>query len=235
MLACADEDQSKRHSRGFCMLRHILAAAAIGLIPTSAYSAELVTNGGFEQPVVSPPCCNTVPPDSLNGWTATPNVNVVLGTFSSTNGNLAFEGDQYLDLVGQGGTGSIYQDLTTTAGQMYELTFAFSHNLFTPSSATSASASVEVGSLFDVIMHDTGDTTNLDWQTYTGLFTATGSTTRLTFTNLTGGVNEGIFLDAVSVAAVPEPATWGLMLLGFAGIGMSMRGRRRNQVLAQIA
>jgi len=34
--------------------------------------------------------------------------------------------------------------------------------------------------------------------------------------------------------AVPEPATWALMLLGFGGIGMAMR-RRRRPALAQIA
>jgi hypothetical protein len=33
---------------------------------------------------------------------------------------------------------------------------------------------------------------------------------------------------------VPEPATWGLMLLGFGGIGMAMR-RRRRPALAQVA
>jgi hypothetical protein len=33
---------------------------------------------------------------------------------------------------------------------------------------------------------------------------------------------------------VPEPATWGMMLLGFAGIGVAMR-RRRRPVLAQVA
>ena len=216
------------------MLRHILAAGALGLVPTTALSAQVVTNGGFETPTVSPPCCSTVPPDSLDGWTATPNVNVVLGTFDSTNGNLAYEGNQYLDLVGQGGTGSIYQDLTTAIGQTYTLTFAYSHNLFTPSSATSASASVAVGSLFDIVMHSTGDTSNLDWQIYSNTFTATGTTTRLTFTNLTGGVNEGVFLDAVSVAAVPEPATWAMMLLGFCGIGFAMR-RGRRPAVAQIA
>jgi hypothetical protein len=47
-------------------------------------------------------------------------------------------------------------------------------------------------------------------------------------------VNEGVFLDAVSVAAVPEPATWALMLLGFGGIGLAMR-RRRRPALAQVA
>jgi hypothetical protein len=39
---------------------------------------------------------------------------------------------------------------------------------------------------------------------------------------------------AFAIAAVPEPATWGLMLLGFGGIGMAMR-RRRRPALAQIA
>jgi hypothetical protein len=37
-----------------------------------------------------------------------------------------------------------------------------------------------------------------------------------------------------STAAVPEPATWAMMLLGFAAIGMASR-RRRKQLLAQFA
>lgn len=37
-----------------------------------------------------------------------------------------------------------------------------------------------------------------------------------------------------AAAPVPEPATWGMMLLGFAGIGFAIR-RRRQPVLAQIA
>jgi hypothetical protein len=37
------------------------------------------------------------------------------------------------------------------------------------------------------------------------------------------------------VAAVPEPSTWGLMLVGFGAIGVSMRRKRRTAPLAQIA
>ena len=37
-----------------------------------------------------------------------------------------------------------------------------------------------------------------------------------------------------AVAPVPEPATWAMMLLGFAGIGFAMR-RSRKPVLAQLA
>lgn len=40
--------------------------------------------------------------------------------------------------------------------------------------------------------------------------------------------------SASTLAAVPEPGTWALMLFGFAGIGMALR-RRRRPALAQIA
>jgi len=48
-----------------------------------------------------------------------------------------------------------------------------------------------------------------------------------------GGVTTGNASFYVA-AGVPEPATWGLMLLGFGGMGMVLR-RRRKAVLAQIA
>jgi hypothetical protein len=47
-----------------------------------------------------------------------------------------------------------------------------------------------------------------------------------------GGVATGNL--TFQVVPVPEPATWGMMLIGFAGIGLAMRSRRRP-VLAQVA
>ena len=49
------------------------------------------------------------------------------------------------------------------------------------------------------------------------------------FTDLSNAV-----LYPGTAAAVPEPATWAMMLFGFAGIGASMR-RRRKVALTQIA
>jgi hypothetical protein len=47
--------------------------------------------------------------------------------------------------------------------------------------------------------------------------------------------NPGIsHVDLFDSGSVPEPATWALMLLGFGGIGMAMR-RRRKEGLLQIA
>ena len=61
--------------------------------------------------------------------------------------------------------------------------------------------------------------------TYTFNFGGTNSRTS------TGGVlNGNVSIDP----AVPEPATWAMMLLGFGGIGLAMR-RRRRPALAQIA
>ena len=49
-----------------------------------------------------------------------------------------------------------------------------------------------------------------------------------------GNGSYGGNLTFTPAAAVPEPATWAMMLLGFAGIGWQFR-RRRNATLAQFA
>ena len=57
-------------------------------------------------------------------------------------------------------------------------------------------------------------------------------TSGITIQNGQGVSNAQIF----ATAPVPEPATWGLMLLGFGGIGMALRrSRRRSGALMQVA
>jgi PEP-CTERM motif len=55
---------------------------------------------------------------------------------------------------------------------------------------------------------------------------------KLSFTNLGRSDNLGLILDNVQLSsAVPEPATWAMMLIGFGGLGMlSMRRRRAMAV-----
>jgi hypothetical protein len=49
--------------------------------------------------------------------------------------------------------------------------------------------------------------------------------------------NTGTLGGTVTITdhGVPEPATWAMMLLGFAGIGVAMRHKRRTLALAQAA
>jgi hypothetical protein len=87
---------------------------------------------------------------------------------------------------------------------------------------------VSVGNLMDSVSHNTGSGSNLNWQSYSSVFQATSSTSTLSFVNTAGGANGGLFIDNISVAAVPEPATWAMMLLGFGLIGAGMRRRKTN-------
>jgi len=43
------------------------------------------------------------------------------------------------------------------------------------------------------------------------------------------------FLGSINAPAVPEPATWAMMILGFGGIGMAMRRARRHPMIKQLA
>ena len=63
---------------------------------------------------------------------------------------------------------------------------------------------------------------------------APGSNQYMTFTNLIfdrvvlGSIGQNSFeFDNVTVAAVPEPATWAMMILGFLGVGF-MAYRRKS-------
>jgi hypothetical protein len=63
-----------------------------------------------------------------------------------------------------------------------------------------------------------------------------------TFTSASFSSSGGGFVDfkqlrlVLAAGAVPEPGTWALMLLGFGGIGMAMRRRRKERgALMQVA
>jgi hypothetical protein len=73
------------------------------------------------------------------------------------------------------------------------------------------------------------------WQTSTFYFKANNATEVLSFLSI-GGPRASLppfaLLDGVSLTAVPEPATWAVMLVGFGGIGASIRARRKQVAAA---
>jgi len=100
------------------------------------------------------------------------------------------------------------------------------------------------GTVSFVLTDDQGQTFAFDnlalgvGQNFFGFLGTAGETiANVSFTTTAGiGDVRQIRLDDVAVGAVPEPATWAMMLIGFAGIGMSLRrARRRNGRLAQFA
>jgi hypothetical protein len=59
---------------------------------------------------------------------------------------------------------------------------------------------------------------------YSFTFATTGG--QLIFRELGPSNQQGNILDDVSLAAVPEPATWAMMILGFGAAGSILRRRK---------
>jgi len=69
------------------------------------------------------------------------------------------------------------------------------------------------------------------WVRFASNFIGDGTSSTITFTENSGLTYVG--LDDVSVTSVPEPSTWAMMLLGFAGLGYAgYRASRKNVALA---
>jgi choice-of-anchor C domain-containing protein len=218
----------------------ILAAAISGAFLTAApaQAANLLTNGGFEDPAIGGFFQNFGSGSTaITGWTVdaigpSENVDIVNGLFTPGGPSPAFEGSQYLDLVGFGTLGSIFQSFSTVAGQGYVLNFAYSHNLFGGDSSADAVVGLANGgsagpAIFQTVFsHSSGTSTNLDWRNFSVGFVAAGAQTTLVFLSNNNGTNAGVLLDDVSVNAVPEPASWALMIMGFGLVGSAVRRRK---------
>jgi hypothetical protein len=77
-------------------------------------------------------------------------------------------------------------------------------------------------------------TITIPWQGFSGWFTQTmtfvptSATEVLSFLSIGGGDPPYALLDGVTLSAVPEPAAWVLMLVGFGGVGFVSRARVRR-------
>lgn len=124
--------------------------------------------------------------------------------------------------------GSMFTLLQTAANTLYTLTFRAGA---LGSGTTSLSYAVGgIDGTVDLTANNNADTT---LQTYSYNFLGTGLPTSLAFSSHGESMNIDAILDDVSVtAAVPEPATWAMMLVGFGAIGGTLR--RRHKVAARV-
>ncbi len=197
------------------LLIQILAAlTAVGLgAPASA--ANLVQNPGFEAGFTN----WTLNTNASNPWRIDTNVGVI-GTQSASTGCV---GLQCTDQTNLATASYLYQDLATTVGSIYNLTFAFTPHAGTPNELKVLWAGAVA---FDLI--NSSDTGAFVSYSVSGL-QATGPTTRLTFLGRQDpGYDrlDSIDLELSGGGAVPEPATWALLIVGFAVTGVAARRLR---------
>lgn len=184
----------------------------------AAADANLLSNGGFETPGIPAATFLSFGPGHEPAgfaWSVTAaTVDVISKNFFPWTSPTA-DGVQNLDLVGGGTDGAIAQSFVTTPGQPYLLTFQYANN---PGAGVprpvSASVTITDGALTlldQSFSHGTSTGSDFHWTPYIASFTATGSSATLAFDETVGGAAGGIFLDAVSVTALPEPSTQDLL------------------------
>lgn len=120
---------------------------------------------------------------------------------------------------------NISQTLTgLTAGTTYTLSFDLARR---PGYGLNAvSVAFDGNQIFSLTPPSNG------WTTHTASFTATGTSGLLAFKTSDNSADNDSGLDHVRIigeqaAAVPEPASWAMMLGGFGLVGGAMRSRRK--------
>jgi hypothetical protein len=193
--------------RSSTRLGSLLAASVIALC-VSARAQNIVKDPGFESDTSE----SVNAPNSLssNDWQVTSGTSYV-----ADFANDAHSGNNYVEISPDGDTSTIQQILNTQSGVDYNLSFYYEVLVLDPTT-------IDFGSNTETI----SDTTTDGWvpATYDDL-SATSSSTVLSFST----ANEGVFIDDVSVTAVPEPASLGLLTVAAVGI----MARRRKSSLSQ--
>ena len=183
----------------------MIALGAALLAASPALAADLVSNGGFET-------------GNLTSWTLSGNTG-----FSSVQSFAAFTGSFGYRNGAVGSFGVLSQTVATVSGATYAYSFALRNN-GGPDNAFEASLG---GTAFGPSFTNSGP---FGYTVFSGTVVAPTSNALLSF-SFRQDPNFWNFDNASLISAVPEPATWGLMILGFGMVGASVR-RRRSVVTA---
>lgn len=201
-----------------------MASALAALALAGSAHAVTITNGSFEAGLLAPignfATLSAGDSTSITGWTVEDGgVDLIESYWNAADGRRSLD----LSALSAGGVSQFLTGLTI--GQHYRVTFSYAGN---PDGGNglkvgTTSVSGSQSSVFSFVQ--SGTRANMNWTAGAYDFTADASSMNLKFAS-----NEnnpfGPALDNVGIAAVPEPATWALMIIGFSSAGAMLRRRQ---------
>jgi hypothetical protein len=223
------------------MITKMIAFLVLGvlLLGVPAVATNLVADGGFEYPVVDNGVWyqyynNVSPPYwTLSGTGTVPGVGaivcIIVAPGPAFPGRSAQEGSQIMWLSAWYGAGyvqqswpTISQNIATTPGTAYEVSFWACTN---PSAPAAGTAKMSFGSFnAETPLIPSYDDIVGGWQHFSYVTTASAASTTLSFTR---GVTE-VMLDNITVTAVPEPSSLLALAAGISPLAcLALRRRQR--------
>lgn len=204
----------------------LLALAAFAA--TGAHATDnMLTDGGFESPNIGSGAY-TYPSGVLNAWTYNGAALVNAEGSNAWYGGSAPAGQEGLQFAALQGTGSLSQSFTASATTLLLSWLNAGRPYF---GGYDGDQSYQV--LLDGVAIGSFSTTSGQSFTAQNLTIGnltTGSSHTLTYQGLVSR-DETAFIDKVSLtAAVPEPATWAMMIGGFGMLGFAARRRTHSSV-----
>ena len=215
-------------------LPHWQQTAFIATPASAAISIGISTNGGAT--------INTVATDSVIAGTANYLANAG-GYFYNVSGNgfpllpmpaLATNSVNIRNEGGAAGTIDVYITQTGLSAFTGGLLSTFTSNTILGATATLTSYYSLANALYGGTQLQTATFANPGVFSGANAVSGTFSETVRYTLNFTGGTGSN-FNGTANLSAVPEPATWAMMLVGFGAMGAAMRRRRSAATLAQVA
>lgn len=203
----------------------LASAAAIAFATSGSIAAPIVTNGSFES--------------GLTGWTTagggtTPGIGITVITTGGVNSTgygdnvPIYDGTHAVFFVDDNANETLSQSVSLAGGTAYTLSFA----LFATRSGAANQYSFSLKDWLGADLLATNSSASVPvgvWTPYSYSFVAPSTGNFLLAFNFTSGATpaKDVLLDAVNITAVPEPASWAMMLMGMGALGLAMRQRRR--------
>jgi hypothetical protein len=194
-------------------------AVAAGLLIANSAFATVVLSSTFETPDV--PTGGYGIFAAADGWTTLTGPGIEIQDHAAGD-PAATGGNQFVELDSNSNS-SMYYTIGSTG--TYDLSF-----LFSPRPGVGAASNIISVYLDATLLNPPGSLTGgplsgTDWNSYGAHFSAAAGQ-KLIFAAEGTSESLGGYVDNITLTAVPEPATWAMMIAGFGMAGMAIRRRR---------